>query len=58
MTRFCTVRKLEELRDYMKHKEETMERIKDLEESLESERATYERKIKEFEDQMKLETEK
>lgn len=46
----CIEAQLRELRDYMVHKDITMERIKELEEKLEAERADYHNRIKKLQD--------
>lgn len=50
--------KLEELKEYMDHKEETMNRIKDLEETLSNERSKFEAAISDFENQVMTEKQK
>lgn len=52
------VNKLEDLKDYMEHKELTMDRIKELEQQLESSKIEYETKLKDFQDQMEIERQK
>lgn len=58
LTSFFPVNKLEDLKDYMEHKELTMERIKELEQNLESSKIEYETKLKDFQDQMEIERQK
>lgn len=55
---FPSVQKLEELKEYMDHKEETMNRIKDLEETLSNERSRFESAIADFENQVLTEKQK
>lgn len=52
------VTKLEELKEYMDHKEETMNRIKDLEETLSNERSRFESVITDYENQVLNEKQK
>lgn len=47
-----------ELRDYMVHKDITMERIKELEEKLAEERVAYETRIKKLQDKVDMERDK
>lgn len=57
-TLLFTVNKLEDLKDYMEHKELTMERIKQLEQQLESCKMTYENQMTNYKDEMEIERQK